>query len=61
MLNELKLKYSLTVTELPNGEYNIVLNGSVHTGLSKHTMLAFLSDFFAAEFEEQGDGEYADI
>lgn len=51
-----KLKYSLTVVEVATDNYNIVLNGSVHTGLSKHTMLCFLNDFFAAEFEEQGDG-----
>lgn len=56
-----KLKYSLTVVEVSEDNYNIVLNGSVHTGLSKHTMLSFLGDFFAAEFEEQGDGEDADI
>ncbi|MBO7260133.1 MAG: hypothetical protein J6U97_01415 [Bacteroidaceae bacterium] len=48
-----KLKYSLTVVEVAEDNYNIVLNGSVHTGLSKHTMLSFLGDFFAAEFEEQ--------
>lgn len=50
------MDYSLHVEKRHDGLFDFKLNGKAFTAVDKHTMLSYIRDFFAAEFEEQEDG-----